>query len=486
MISCPANTCSGHGTCVSDTVTGDHCSCASGYTGYDCATAIPAAYKLKAVPYGLLYPNDPYWNTGNDAYGDAHPLFQLNAITNIYVQLTWADYVALTDGHNMWNNATKHTCTSVVFDNGVYPRTLLNVTATIKNRGQYTQAEQKKGYNIALSSAFLGVKTYSLKATFGGDGLLADILVADFYRTLSHPVQRQGYASLWINGIYFGGYNMQEKVDRTYYKAHWTNAQQGNTYSVNGHPLDYWGPNPTDYSTPTTGGVMDFGAISDQPLIESDEVAKYPAGSVAPPTYTDYAWFVGWLNNNTASKFAAGVAGGLDTVFETQQFHRALTVETFFECDDNWLASSSNYYLVDEVIDANYAQPKMFFMEYDYDLIQNGDVPTNIYSMLAMQGSNSPLTSKLYSLAARKNEWTNIYRALLNQIFPATQPAGQPTPAERHLARAAIFKNTMDMDKWFTLVAGGETGADFQDAAASTAASLAPRAAAVRSQFKNF
>lgn len=93
QIRCP-NYCSGNGACV-HSASGDYCSCASGYSGLDCAFSDSG---LNPVPFGDLLPMRPYYV--NDSYGDFHPLWNVTVMATVQISINETDLIWMLDEHN--------------------------------------------------------------------------------------------------------------------------------------------------------------------------------------------------------------------------------------------------------------------------------------------------------------------------------------------------------------------------------------------------
>eukprot|EP01033_Poteriospumella_lacustris_P012876 gene12876-9208_t len=209
------NPCSYHGELVVGGSTKsqfpfDYCVCDAGFTGVDCSSPLFAG---SALPWGELYPDVPQY-APSDAYGDAHPVFNVSHFATIRVVLDDNDYVSLLLPDNLYNES--YAAATVFFDNNRVQATFANVGFRIK--GAYSRLDQKKGWVIKFNEfvkgqAFFGIQKLGMKAgSVSDDTLLKTKLYNDLYRAMNAPTQRSSFALLYVNDRFAGVYYMHEDI----------------------------------------------------------------------------------------------------------------------------------------------------------------------------------------------------------------------------------------------------------------------------------
>jgi hypothetical protein len=139
-VSCPSNTCSGHGACVSSGEL-EFCACHEGFTGPFCGQVVPGfAWPLWD---GVIPQSPPEY--ASDAFGDGHPVLNLSSVGTMRVTMDEAVF-----GHyllcpsNLYN--ASYVPARMSFTNEAVQVT--NVKMKWRVKGQSTRTNIKKASGV--------------------------------------------------------------------------------------------------------------------------------------------------------------------------------------------------------------------------------------------------------------------------------------------------------------------------------------------------
>ena len=165
--------------------------------------------ELPAIPNLLGVDQYTSW----DKYGDENPIFNESAIAQIYITIDPEDLATLILPSNQDVRIYKHANFS--FFNGATSERLEDVGFRIK--GGASRAYAKKSWKISFSHfvddrKWAQQKKISLKSASMDPIYLRERGSFAAIRSMGGPVQRSSYATLYINGQYWGLYILLEEA----------------------------------------------------------------------------------------------------------------------------------------------------------------------------------------------------------------------------------------------------------------------------------
>ena len=208
MVECdPQQNCHGKGSCeYMHDLEISTCVCEDGYATNDCSSKME---ELPAIPNLLNVDQYSSW----DDYGDNHPIFNESTIAQIYITLDPEDLATLILPSNQDVRIYKKADFS--FYNGATTERMENVGFRIK--GGASRAFSKKSWKISFSHfvedrKWGQQKKISLKSAAMDALYVRERAAFAGIRAMGGPVQRSSYATLYINGQYWGVYVLLEEA----------------------------------------------------------------------------------------------------------------------------------------------------------------------------------------------------------------------------------------------------------------------------------
>jgi hypothetical protein len=226
----------------------DSCACFKEWTGTNCLTPVG---EMAQFPFGFLYNQNgsgtPYW-TNRTGSGDGNPLFNLNRIGRVAMELDPEAYLQMLLPANL--DTDQYTNCTLYFTNGDFHNPAVQVGARVK--GSSSRLLWNKGFNFKLNEIVSGL-TISGVSKFGvkysDPSLIKSELGCELVRSLNTmPAQRSGFATLTVNRLHHGVYWIAEAIDSKFIGFHYQ-EKNGNFYEVTSHGfLEYLGSDPASYT----------------------------------------------------------------------------------------------------------------------------------------------------------------------------------------------------------------------------------------------
>lgn len=185
-----------------------HCFCDRHHAGPFCDAP---AVTLATPAYKPYYPTK--WH---DDYGDDHPLFNMSDIAVMRLTIAPSDLEFLIAPTNI--DADQKKPANMLLMNGGLGVVHMPVDMSLK--GAYSRKCLKKSWKLHVSDKFLGMKVFSLKSACQDLTMMRNIVAMDFNRYFGLPFQRVGMLRLWVNGIDYGFYVLNEEIEKPWLKAH--------------------------------------------------------------------------------------------------------------------------------------------------------------------------------------------------------------------------------------------------------------------------
>jgi spore coat protein CotH len=177
---------------------------------------------------------------------------------------------------NDWNNLRKN-----FQDNTYYPaelqwRDIRISDIGVRSRGRSSRSPLKPNLRIDFDryeekQKFLGLKSTMLKANNADASMMRERLTMRLFEKLEMPAPREAYARLFVNGEFFGLYNLVESIDKSFLERVFE-EDSGYLYewepTLGGYRFEYLGEDPAVYSPVMFDPVTHEKDPNPQPIVE--------------------------------------------------------------------------------------------------------------------------------------------------------------------------------------------------------------------------
>lgn len=311
-VHCAHNPCSGHGECKKK----HRCHCHAGYTGAYCESAVPSfRYPL----WDSVLPNSQPEYSSLDPYGDAHPVFNMSAISTMRLTVN----ETLFSGYLLYPpnlyNASYGDAQMEFYNEAVH----INIPMKFRVKGQSTRTNIKKAYDLKFEKGkrFFGLDRVAIKCGNGSgpqdDSIMKMFLETQFLRGVNAPVSRTAWMNLYINERYYGLYYFEETGDQNEFLKSRFGTDGGNLMKLHWHvPLHYLGDDPNTY-------------LSVVEHVFDNNTTPYYEQPIGNGNITDFIDLVRFLNKSMTAP--------VDSYINVDVMLRYLVVESFLRQDDNYV-----------------------------------------------------------------------------------------------------------------------------------------------------
>jgi len=489
IVKCPSS-CSGHGTCVSqsNSKSGDICQCEKGWTAHDCSVAIPSFFDDH--PYGSLnfgeIDGPAYY--AKDKFYDTHPYFNYSTIATVKITIPDADLVYLLKPDTVYD--VKYVPAKMYFYNGEISKAL---DVQFRTKGFSSRMNAKKSFNVKFSKE-KDVKGLSLKAN-SGDRQVSSQVLWDVYRSQKIQTYRHAHAQLYINNLFHGLVSLEERLDDAWMESRYKvdDKKEANMYKIGPYALNYLGDTAEDYQNYRT-------QLFDGKLFEVIEQAE------GNDDWSDILELILALNSSEAI-----ATEYLQEHFKVNNLARGWALETAFRNTDASLGTGNNYIFTDTL-----EGPEVLFdfVAYDFDtaltasearfaaflgiplqqllalldagVTNIGGVETSIFVMnknpyMAVTRKDKPLAVAAARVPGFNNSFTEAYKQFVSSVivqFPGRAEAIRQ--AHHDLVRPIVAQDRMYR---ISNTASGNSIATFDAAGAASKAWIEERWAYLASMF---
>ena len=378
-----------------------YCACDAAHTGVQCEIPVDRA-RSPAVPAAVAAPQ----YSAADVYGlHGHPV--LNDTTVAQVRLTMPRAVLdwFLDPAQRDDSAYRGPV-RLWFENGVVHETVED--CAIKHSGSLMLLFPKKNIRLSFSArvpgrTWYGLKSVVLKSAALDPAFAREMLASAVGYSLGMPVPRISLAQVWVNGEYFGLYQMYEPYDSVFLK---TRAALGHGKAA--WWKTHWGGNLTvvgdgsaaAYAQCAVQGKACYDAKSDKAAASFDAIARLVRALNAEPL----------------------VPRDIEAVLDVPFVLRTLVLES---ATANWDGTPNNGNNLLLYLDPKTGLLKIWRHDLDLsfgfplsvNLPQRSFDTADVYTF----NSVSPL-ARLLTVPAYRAQYTQIYRKLLGTYLRADGP----------------------------------------------------------------
>jgi hypothetical protein len=391
----------------------DYCNCEDGWTGTDCTTP---KLTIGNAPWGTIYENTAPAYSSTDEYGDDSPLFNIERLPTIRLELDWNDFIYLVTPANLWN--ASYVSANFFWDNGKTRHQLLKIGMKLK--GQGSRGGQQKGFTLKFNEFVEGQELYEmkkigLKPGYGGPTavFMKNLLYSNFMRATGNPTSRESFALLYINSVYYGVMIVAEDIDDLFISRRFEDDPGSGSFfkfywNVN---LNYLGSDPTYYQS-----------LIYQTDIAGGKIPYYMPEVDVPEVWSDLISVLTYFNTTQGKDFEENAQQALDI----QSLLRAMVVESFVVADDQF-KNGNNYYLYHRMDHETPLSWAVFYYDFDSCLRftppdsnnpdEDGDIFTFFQKNIANYKEYNPILDQIFQSNSLTSQYVQDYEIFLNQIF---------------------------------------------------------------------
>jgi hypothetical protein len=215
----------------------------------------------------------------------------------------------------------------------------------LRIKGATSRFNPKKSFKIGFNSFVKGQKyqrleKLNLNANWNDPTQIRTHLAIKLYENAGISVSRSSFTELYINGSYYGLYNMIEQIDDAYVKSRY-GSKKGNLYKcLSNADLSYRGDRIKEYTNHEKNPTYQL------------KTNKKKAD------YSGLLSFLKLLNQNTGS----GHKCQLENRFNMDDYLKVAAVDLLIANWDGYIFNRNNYYLYD-----NPKTGKFEYIPYDFD-----------------------------------------------------------------------------------------------------------------------
>ena len=238
-----------------------------------------------------------------------------------------------------------------------------------------------------------GLKVLNLNNGFKDPTLLREKIMLDFLHDLGLPAPRCTYAKVYINGTYWGLYNLVEQVNKTFLNDMIGN-KDGNLFK--GDP----------------SGSLQWGGASPSAYYPKYELKTNDSLN----DWTDLVHFIDKINNTPSAQFH----DSLETVINTAGYMQQWAANNLFVNLDSYVGSGHNYYIYH-----NSSSNKFDWITWDVNEafgnfnqgMSGTQLQTLSYSYIPNPANSRPLNSKMLADSIYKYQYINYLCSFINYDF---------------------------------------------------------------------
>lgn len=299
------------------------------------------------------------------------------------------------------------------------------IDVAIRFRGDTIRNKLKKSFRISFNSYdsndnYYGIEKMDLNAEVNDPSLMRSKLGWELYRYLGVPGSRSNHVLLYINNEFYGVYLNTEHIDERYMKTRFDN-NDGNLYR-NLWPADlsYLGPSQDDYKFEYNGRRVY--------ALRTNE------------DWDDYADLSGLINS--LDQFSGNeLKAELESLFNVQQYLKALAVDVISGNWDGYAGDKNNYFLYRDQVSGRFEYIP-YNLENSFGIDFRG-IDWSLRSIYDWNLDRRPLYEKILDVEEYRDQYTMYIKQLL--AYTASPELGT------ELARwSSQIRDAVAMDTYYT------------------------------------
>lgn len=288
------------------------------------------------------------------------------------------------------------------YDKQYLPCTIVIDSTTIDSVGMrlkgyfsnWGSSSQKKPFKIDFNEfvtgqKYDGLKKLNLGNAFSDPTMLRDKLSLDMMRDAGMIAARCSHAKLYINGEYWGVYNMIEQYDSEFLEMNFPQSDTGNLYkNMNNSDMEWEGSNPMAYQ--------------DQFEKKTNEIED---------DWTDFVHLIDVMNNEPQATYKDSIEANMDM----HVFYTCLAVDRFLNNWDSYMDHGRNWYMYNDP-----AKGTFHWLPWDYNL----SFDSQNFGILRSGGwaqEDKPIIDESLQDNDLKNQYFSIVCTLLHNVVDVNE-----------------------------------------------------------------
>jgi len=253
---------------------------------------------------------------------------------------------------------------------------------------------------------------------------LHNLIICEYLRAMMVPAARGSYATLTINGVFWGLFWMREEIDQNFIKSRFGN-DKGNFYSLSSY-LQYYGDDQKIYQK-----------ITKDSLGRDLPIYKKEFGS---SSWSDFASFAKFVNTTSDEEFASQV----ESTVNTDSFIRTMVAISSINNVDTYTVNGNNWCL--------YHNPETNLWEFimkDFEETMINPF-ANAFDSVATN-SKALFAYRLMNITKYQGMFNDYYAKFLDQVF---NPSAPNSAKNRAAALVPFLENILHNDAFYHITYG--------------------------------
>ncbi|MBI2258079.1 MAG: CotH kinase family protein [Flavobacteriia bacterium] len=279
-----------------------------------------------------------------------------------------------------------------------------SIAIKLKGNSSYGHPGTKKSFKIDINkynkgSDYDGLKMLNFNNCFKDPTFMREKIFFDLCKSLGIPAPRVNYANVYMNGEFWGFYNVVEQVDDQFLD-YGILDDNGNLFKAgdnsNGNlpaDLKYYGANSTDYD-----GRYE--------LKTNEDINDW----------SDLISLISWINNSSDEDFSSQFS----THMNKQKFLQSMALDNLFANLDAYINSARNYYIYHNSTTNLWEWIKWDGNE-SFGQYTGGPDTGNLIQLAPNYVATSrPLLQRVMSVSSVYQDYLNEYCSIKNNFFTST------------------------------------------------------------------
>lgn len=339
---------------------------------------------------------------------------ELHTIQVFCAEANWFDSLQVYYDAAQNGAANRFVKVQTVIDNDTVPNVGLRFKGKYSN---YGFPGPKKPFRLDFNEydsdqKYEGLTKLNLHNCAGDPSFLREYMAYDLLRYVDVPAPHASFCKLYINGAYWGCYEIAEEPDKVFLKKNFGN-KNGNLFECTGGTrLDWKGPDPGAY--PELELKTDSTAASWEKLIH----------------------WLDLMNNDHSYDFSQQ----LSEAFATDDYFKALAIDVLVNNIDAYSSNGRNFFLYDDP-----QSGRIHWIPWDYNLSFWKDGPGPI-PQIHNSGYYQPLVYRIKENDYLRMAYLKAFCYLLDRQL-SSYPFGEKSKQAYELIRSAVED---DPNKFYT------------------------------------
>lgn len=333
------------------------------------------------------------------AQAPSDSLFNTDQVLDVHITFSDPDFwTTLTTYYT--NDAGEELTGSVTITDATGTYGFDSITVALKGNSSYSHPGNKKSFKVDfndfISQKFHGVTKLHFNNCWSDPTFMREKIFFDYCHDQGVLAPRVQYANIYMNGTFWGFYDMVEAVDKNFLDR-WVDDNDGNLFKA----ADNFGGGGGGGGSTSEADLKYYGATA------SSYTSRYELKTNETANdWTDLIGLLDALNNGTDAE----VQADLPTLFVWTPLLRSLALDNMFGNLDAYIQSARNFYLYHDSTTLQWS-----WIHWDANMAF-GSYPSMGQNALTLSpyyvATNRPLMTKITTIPALRLDYQNAYCAV--------------------------------------------------------------------------